>query len=114
MEDPACDAIRLPPPGGMGALPLATFTKLAAPAVHAACSCTRSGESTHLSMTFSPTEGTVVASAGMPNIDACVHAAIGPSGVGHYPPIEYASDCVGCEPDARATLTYFILFVHPR
>jgi hypothetical protein len=104
----------MPPPDGPGALSLDAFTRIAAPVVRAVCSCTRSGESTHLSATFSPEEGTVVAHSGTPSIDDCVQETMGLSGVGHYPAIEYASDCVGCEPDKHATLTYMIVFVHPK
>jgi len=124
VDDPACDAMRIPSPHGLLNIPDSVFWPAAAPMIHAVCTCTRHGESTHVSATFTPREGTVVAHAGMPDIDACLQNAT----ISHYPPFELGSDCIDCgprrygifrgepppEPPPSTSLTYSFEFVHPR
>ena len=123
ISDPACELLQLPSPRGTLSIPDATFAPASAVVVRAVCSCTRSGQSTHLTATFAPSEGTAVAHAGDPAIDACLQN----TPIDHYPTFDLGSDCIDCgpkrfgifrdspppPPPPSTKLTYSIVFVHP-
>ncbi len=124
LSDPACDALALPSPHGTLTIPDAVFAPASASVVRAVCSCTRSGEATHLTATFSTSEGTVIVHAGTPSIDACLQNTI----ISHYRPFDLGSDCVDCGPHRfglfhgemhevpakpSSSFTYAVVFAHP-
>jgi hypothetical protein len=123
VTDEACEAVKLPPMGGVVVLDRATFGRAMAPVVHAVCACTRPGDAVRVVATLTPEEGAVVARVpDAPAADRCVQNTIN----GRYPAFTVGSDCIDCgprrygvfrgspppEPPPATKLVYSFRFVH--
>jgi len=97
IEDPECEKVTFPSAGAsVLIIPGATMTRALKPVLHAACSCTRSGEQLRLTALITPEAGVVSAIAHDNDpANACIQHAL----VGRFaPPFGLGSDCIDCGP----------------
>lgn len=127
IDDPDCERVTFPAAGASVVIvPGATMTRALSPVVHAACSCTRSGERLQLTALIIPEAGVVTAIAHDNDpANACIQRTL----TRHFaPPFALGSDCFDCgakrlpilrgrEPaaapePARSKMTYPFTLVH--
>jgi len=122
VEDRACGNVALPPIRSVIVVPAAFVERALAPVVHAACSCSRRGETLRLSALIVPEAGVVTAHAVDDEAaDACVQLTLD----GRFEAFELKSDCIDCgpkrfavfhgsppPPPPRSRITYPLTLVH--
>lgn len=101
IADPACEQVDLPPFPGVVVLARGQLAAALAPAIHAACVCSRPGERVHVDVVILPEAGRAIATA--PD-DEPTNACMQQASNGAFTPFEIGSDCIDCGPKAYGIL----------